>query len=76
MRNQLKWSKPRYLKAVKLQLPQKVRTVLVWYLLLVTRILVYSSEVCGTSKIYLCLKDNRSSFSLVSLQPETKDARP
>ena len=29
-----------------------------------------------TSKIYLCLEDNRSSFSRVSLKSETKDARP
>ena len=31
---------------------------------------------CGISKIYLCLEDNRSSFSCVSLNYETKDARP
>ena len=39
-------------------------------------ILVYSCTGCGTSKIYLCLEDNRPSFSRVSLKSETKDARP
>ena len=31
---------------------------------------------CGTSKIYLCLEDNKSSFSWVSSKCETKDERP
>ena len=44
--------------------------------LLGIRILVYSCTGCGTSKIYLCLEDNRSSFSRVSLKSEIKDARP
>ena len=65
-----------YLKAEVLQVPPKVRTVLVRYLLSGIRILVYSCTGCGTSKIYLCLEDNRSSFSRVSLKSETKDARP
>ena len=56
------------------RVPQKIWTVLVWYLLSGIRILVYSSTGCG--KIYLCLEDNRSSFSRVSLKSETKDARP
>ena len=60
--------------AERLQVPQKVRTVLVWYLLLGIRILVYSCTGCGTSKIYLYLEDSRSSFSRVSLKSETKDA--
>ena len=70
-----RWSTPRYLKAEILEVPQKVRTVLVWYLLLEIHILVYSFTGCGTSKIYRCLEDNRSSFSRVSLKSETKDAR-
>ena len=74
--NPPKWSKPSYLKAEVLRVPQKVRTVLVWYLLLGICILVYSCTGCGTSKIYLCLEDNRSSFSRVSLKSETKDGRP
>ena len=65
-----------YLKAEILQVPQKVRAVLVRYLLFGIRILVYSCTGCGTSKIYLCLEDNRSSFSQVSLKSKTKDARP
>ena len=64
------------LNAEVLQVSQKVRTVLVRYLLSGIRILVYSCTGCGTSKIYLCLEDNRSSFSRVSLKSETKDARP
>ena len=71
-----KWSKSIYLKAEALRIPQKVRTVLVWYLLLWIRILVYSCTGCGTSKMYLCLEDNRSSLSWVSLKSEIKDARP
>ena len=71
-----KWSKPRYLKVDALQEPQNVRTVLVWYLLPGIRNLVYSCTGCGTSKMYLCLEDNRSSFSRVSLKSKTKDARP
>ena len=39
------------------------------------RILVYSSVGCATSKIYLWLEDNRSSFSRVNLKSKTKDAR-
>ena len=71
-----KWSTPRYLKSEALQVPPKVRTVLVWYLLLSIRISVYSCTGCGTSKIYLYLEDSRSSFSRVSLKSESKDARP
>ena len=56
------------------QVPQKIWTVLVWYLLSGIRILVYSSTGCG--KIYLCLEDKRSSFSRVSLKSETKEAHP
>ena len=71
-----KWSKPRYLIAEVCWVTQKVQTVLVQYLLLGIRILVYSCRGCRTSKIYFCLKDNRSSFSWVSLKSQTKDARP
>ena len=39
-------------------------------------ILVYSCIWSGTSKIYLCLKDNTSPFSQVSLKSETKDMHP
>ena len=46
------------LKAEVLRLPQKVRTVLVRYLLLGIRILVYSCTGCSTSKIYLCLEEH------------------
>ena len=63
-----------YLKAEVFQVPQKVRTVFVWYLLSKICIFVYSCTACGTSKIYLCLGDNSSSFSLVRLKSETKDA--
>ena len=70
-----KWSKPRFLKAEALQILQKVRTMLVWYLLLGIRILVYSFTGCGTSKIIYVSKVT-SSFSRVSLKSETKDARP
>ena len=66
---------PRYLNAEALQVPQKVRILLVWYLLSVICILVYSSTGCGTLKIYLCLEDNRSSFFRVSLKSEIKDVR-
>ena len=69
-----KWSKSRYLKAEALWLPQKLRTVFVWFLLLGIHILVYSCKGCGTSKNYLCLEDNRSSFSWLSLKSETKEA--
>ena len=65
-----------YLKAEVLWVPQKVRTVLARYLLPVIRILVYSCIGFSTSKVYLCLEDNRSSFSQVSLKSKTKDARP
>ena len=37
---------------------------------------VCSCTGCGTSKIYLCLEDNRSSFSQVSLRSDTKDPFP
>ena len=67
MRYLPKRSKQRYLKDEALQVPQEVRTVLVRYLLLGIRILVYSCTGCGSSKIYLCLKGNRSSFSWVGL---------
>ena len=50
-----KFPKPRYLKAEALQVPQKVQTVLVWYPLLGTRILVYSCTGWRNSKIYLYL---------------------
>ena len=76
MHDLLKWSTPRYLKVEILQAPEKVRTVLVSYLMLGIRILVYSCTECGTSKIYFCLKDERSSFSGMSLKSETKDVRP
>ena len=66
-----KWSKSRYLKAEALQVPQKVWTMLVWYYLLGIRILVYSCTGHGTSKIYLCLGDNRSSF-----KTQKKEVRP
>ena len=39
-------------------------------------IIVYSCTGYGTSKIYLCLEDNGSSFSQVSLKSKTKDAHP
>ena len=42
-----KWSKPRYLKTEALQVPQKVRTVLFWYLLPGIRILVSLCTGCG-----------------------------
>ena len=44
------------LKAEVLRVSQKVRTVLVRYLLSGIRILVYPCTGCGTSKIYLCPK--------------------
>ena len=50
--------------------PQKIRAVLVLYLLSGICILVCSCTGCGTSKIYLCLEDNRSSFSRLSWKPE------
>ena len=65
-----------YLKAEALQVHQIVRTLLVWYLFSGIGILVYSCTGCSTSKIYLCLEDNRSSFFGVSLKSETKDAWP
>ena len=68
-------SKP-YLKAEVLQVPQKVWTMLVWYLLMGISILVYSCTEWGTSEIYLYLKDNNLSFYRVSLKSETKDTRP
>ena len=74
--NLRKWSKPRYLKAEVLWVPQKVRAMLVRYLLSGIHIIVYSCTDCGTSKIYLCLEKNRSSFSRVSLKSETKDMHP
>ena len=54
----LKWSKLRHLKAEVLWVPQKVRTVLVRYLLSEISILIYSCNECGTSKIYSCLEDH------------------
>ena len=63
-------------KAEVLRVPQKVQTMLVWYLLSGIQVLVYSCTGCGTSKIYLCHKDKRSSFTRVSLKSETKDAHP
>ena len=71
-----KWSTLRYLKADEFDLSQKVRTVLVWYLLLGIRILVYPCTECGTSIIHFCLEDNTSSFSWMSLKSETTEARP
>ena len=53
----------KYLKAEASSSPQKIRAVLVLYLLSGIPILVCSWTGCGTSKIYLCLKDSRSSFS-------------
>ena len=50
--------------------PQKIRAVLVLYFLSGICILVCSCTGCGTSKIYLCLEDNRSSFSRLSWKPE------
>ena len=55
-----------------LQVPQKIRTMIVWYLLLGIPILVYSSTRCGNSKIDFCLEGNMSSFSRVILKSETK----
>ena len=52
-----------YIKAEALQVHQIVRTLLVWY----------SCTGCSTSKIYLCLEDNRSSFSGVSSLLFVKD---
>ena len=57
-----------------IRVSQKIRTMLVLYLLSGICILVYSCRGCGTSKIYLCLEDNRSSFSRVILKSKTKDA--
>ena len=70
-----KCSKPRYIKTEVLRVHQKLWTLLVGYLLSGIRILVYSCTGCGNSKVYLCLKDNRSSFSWVSLKSEANDAR-
>ena len=61
-------------KAEALKVPQKVRAMLVLYFLSGIRILVCSRTGCVTSKTYLCLEDNRSSFSRVSLKFQTKDA--
>ena len=58
------------LKTELLRVSQKARTVLVRYLLPGIRILVYCCTWWGTSKIYLCLEGNRSSFSRVSLKSE------
>ena len=71
-----KWSTPRYPNAEAPQVPQQVRAVLIRYILSGIRIIVYSHTGCGTSKIYLCLVDNRSSIFRVSLKSETKDAHP
>ena len=71
-----KWSTARYLRAEALQVLQKVRAVLIRYLLQGIHILVYPCTEWGTSKIYLCLEDNRSSFFRVRLKSETTDARP
>ena len=76
MRHLLKWSTPRYRKAETPRVPRKVWTMLVWSLLLGIRIIVQSCTECSTSNIYLCLEDNRSSFSQVSLKSENRDARP
>ena len=76
MRYLPKWSKPRYLKTKSIQVPQKVAAVLVKHLLLGICILVHFCTGCGTSKIYLCLEDSRSSFSQMSLKSKTKEARP
>ena len=58
------------------RLPQMLQTVLVRYLLPEICILLFSYTGCGTSKIYLCLEDNRLSFSQVGLKSETKDVCP
>ena len=58
----------KYLKTKLLRVSQKVRTLLFRYLLPGIHILVYLCTECGTSKIYLCLKDNKSSFFRVSLR--------
>ena len=55
-------------KAEVFQVSQKVRTVLVRYLLSGIGIFIYPCTRYSTSKIYLCLEDNRSSFSRLSLQ--------
>ena len=71
------WYLLKYLLKVEAPLvPQKVRTVLVWYLLFGIPIIVYLHTGCDTSKIYLCLEDNRSSFSWVSLKSENTDVCP
>ena len=59
----LKWSKPRYLKAEALQVPQKVQTMLFLCLLSGIRTSVYLCTGFGTSKIHLCPHDNRLSIS-------------
>ena len=64
------------LKAEILQVPQKVRTMLILHLFWGIHILVYSCTGRGTSKIYLCLEDNKSLFSRVSLKSETKGDLP
>ena len=50
--------------------------MLVWYLLLGIHIIVYSCTGCSTSKICLCLEDNRLSFSRMSLKSENTGTRP
>ena len=64
------------LKAEVLQVPQKVRTVLILHLFRGIHILVYSCTGRGTSKIYLCLEDNRLLCSRVSLKSETNGDLP
>ena len=75
MRYLPKWSTLRYHKAEVLQVPQRVQAVLVKYLLLGIRILVYGTRARSVVP-QKCLKDNRSSFSRVSLKSETTDAHP
>ena len=58
------------------RLPQMLQTVLVRYLFSEICILVYSYTGCGTSKICLCLENNRLLFSRVGLKSETKDVCP
>ena len=52
--------------------PQKIRVVLVLYLFSKIFILLCSCTGCGTSKICLYLKDNRSSFSWLSWNPNLR----
>ena len=53
-------------KKIQAVLAQKIRAVLVLFFLLGICILVCSCTECGTSKFYLYLEDNRSSFSRLS----------